>query len=63
MDPIDNIENYRFGMFYFNKNDSRVIVHKKTRWLGWTFNFSRLESYLILLLIIAIPIIVTTLFK
>jgi len=45
MDPVDNIENFKWGIFYFNKNDSRTIVPKHTRSFGWTLNFARWGSY------------------
>lgn len=54
IDPVDDATNYKWGVFYFNVKDTRVLVPKRKRWMGWTFNFARLESYLILLLIFAI---------
>jgi len=41
--------NYRWGIFYFNPGDSRVIVPKRNAWMGWTLNFARPSSFLILL--------------
>lgn len=58
MDPIDNIENYKLGIFYFNKTDKRIIVQKRLKWAGWTLNFARFESYLIIIFILSIPVIV-----
>jgi uncharacterized membrane protein len=56
MEPIDNPENYKWGIFYFNKTDSRTIVPKRTRALGWTFNFARWGSYAFTAIIIAIVV-------
>jgi len=53
IDPIDNPSNYRFGIFYFNMNDSRFFVPKKKRSMGYTFNFGHKISIILFLLIIA----------
>lgn len=47
----DNPENWKLGIFYFNKNDSRFIVPKRLKLLGWTFNFAHPISYVIMALI------------
>lgn len=55
MDPeVDNPDNYKFTIFYFNPNDKRVIVPKRNRFLGWTLNFGNIYSYFILGSFIAI---------
>jgi uncharacterized membrane protein len=51
-DPIDDINNYIWNIFYYNRNDSRIIVPKRTRFLGWTINFARPESYLLLFVVL-----------
>jgi uncharacterized membrane protein len=38
-DPIINSKNYKWGIFYFNKSDSRVFVPKRYG-KGYTVNFS-----------------------
>jgi len=53
IDPIDNPSNYKFGIFYFNSSDSRFIVPKKIRSMGYTFNFGHRISIIIFLLITA----------
>jgi uncharacterized membrane protein len=36
-DPnVHDPENYWLGLFYFNPKDTRVLVPKRTRGLGWT---------------------------
>ena len=40
--------NWRAGIFYFNKKDPRVRVPKRNPMLGWTLNFGNPISYLIL---------------
>ncbi len=54
---VDNPDNYRLTVFYFNKNDKRVIVPKRNRLLGWTLNFGQLNTYFLLGSIIAIVIL------
>jgi uncharacterized membrane protein len=45
-DPLVNDQdNYRFGIFYFNKKDSRRVVMKRNRLLGVTFNFAHPYAY------------------
>ncbi len=56
-DPyIDNPENYKWGIFYFNRNDRRFIVPKRIRWLGWTLNFAYRSAWLWLISMVSIAI-------
>jgi uncharacterized membrane protein len=62
MDPIDDPLNYKWGIFYNNKDDIRTVVPKRTRAFGWTLNFARPISYIfmgLLLLIVLISILLT----
>lgn len=43
-----NPEYYKWGLFYFNREDTRVLVPKVNRMMGWTLNFARPESYIII---------------
>lgn len=45
------------GLFYFNRNDSRVIVPKKNPSMGWTLNFASPSTYIALILIILIIVV------
>jgi uncharacterized membrane protein len=61
LDPdrnIRNTDNYKWGVFYYNPDDSRVIVPKRYRSMGWTFNFAHPVSYLILVGIIAFAVFI-----
>ena len=53
MDPVDDPSNYRFGVFYFNKNDIRTVVPKRSRYFGYTLNFAIWKSYIFVLAIFA----------
>lgn len=44
----DNPENWKWGIFYFNKKDFRFIVPKRNPILGWTFNFANPKVYIAL---------------
>ncbi|MEP6667662.1 MAG: DUF5808 domain-containing protein [Chthoniobacter sp.] len=33
--------NWKWGIFYFCRDDRRIIVPKRIRGLGWTINFAR----------------------
>jgi len=41
--------NWKLGLFYFNKEDNRILVDKKPAWMGTTINFAHRQSYLVML--------------
>lgn len=45
---IDNPENYKFNIFYYNPKDKRIIVPKQDRYRGWTINFGIFYTYLVI---------------
>jgi len=47
-------DHYKWGIFYYNPYDTRVIVPKRIKWAGWTLNFANPFSYLIILAIIGL---------
>jgi uncharacterized membrane protein len=56
MEPTEDSNNYKYGVFYYNESDARIIVPKRVKYLGWTLNFARPVSYLIIAGILAIVI-------
>lgn len=54
-------KNYKWGLFYFNPNDSRIIVPKRAKWMGWTLNFANPWTYVILATFICLAVLVGTL--
>jgi uncharacterized membrane protein len=54
-----NSDNYKWGFFYFNPKDPRVIVPKAIRWMGWTLNFARPEAYIIIIAFIFVVVLTT----
>ena len=55
---IEDPANYKWGIFYFNRKDRRIIVPKRLKMMGWTLNFANFYTYIILFLIFAIAIII-----
>jgi len=45
------------GIFYFNRNDYRIIVPKTNPYMGWTVNFASPYTYLFLIALAAIALI------
>jgi uncharacterized membrane protein len=47
-----------WGIFYFNPSDQRIFVPKRIEWLGWTLNFARPGSVILVIGFIAFVIII-----
>lgn len=62
-ESLNNPEKYKWGIFYYDPEDSRVFVPKNIQWLGYTVNFANPLTYLILAAFIALAIFVGTLDK
>jgi len=48
-------EHWKLGMFYFNPDDPALFVEKRTG-IGFTMNFARGLSWLVLLLVVVLPL-------
>lgn len=59
----ENIEYYKWGIFYFNPQDARTFVPKLNRWAGFTFNFASPFTYMIIIGIAAVITLVSILKK
>ena len=46
-------KNWKFGVFYFNKEDKRIFPPKRIDWMGFTLNFANPKSILAFLIMIA----------
>jgi len=56
-DPmVDDPNNYRLGIIYFNPKDKRAVVPKRNRLLGLTVNFAHPYAYWWTIGIVAIMI-------
>jgi uncharacterized membrane protein len=60
-DPVDDIQNYKWNIFYYNREDTRIIVPKRVRVFGWSLNFARKESYLVLVIIMEVIVLLSKL--
>lgn len=49
--------NWIWGMFYYNKDDKRLLPPKRIAWMGWTVNFANRNS--VLLFVFALLLILT----
>jgi uncharacterized membrane protein len=50
--------NWRARIFYVAPRDPRLWVPKRPPGIGWTLNFSRPASWLVLALILGVPLVV-----
>ena len=48
----DDPNNWKFGVFYYNKADHRIFPPKRIWQLGWTINFAHWPAWIILTLIL-----------
>ena len=49
MNPVDDISNYKYGIFYYNAQDPRTILPKRLKAMGYQLNFAKPLSYLIVI--------------
>lgn len=61
LDPVDNIVNYKMGIIYWNTQDSRFLVPRRERSMGYTLNFAHKNS-IFLFAFIVILFIVTVIY-
>jgi uncharacterized membrane protein len=45
--------NWKWGVFYFNKEDNRIFPPKRIPWMGWTINFANPKSILAFVLMLS----------
>ncbi len=56
-EPTKDPANYKLWIFYYNPKDSRFIVPKRIKWMGWTLNYAKPGAYLFLILVFLIVLI------
>jgi uncharacterized membrane protein len=44
--------NWIWGIFYYNKEDQRLLPPKRIEWMGWTVNFANTKSVLFFVFIL-----------
>ena len=47
--------NWKWGVFYYNKEDKRIMPPKKNPAMGWTINFANKKSVMTFLLLTLLP--------
>jgi uncharacterized membrane protein len=47
-----DLNNWSFIGCYYNKEDNRIFVPKRIKWMGITLNFANSKSYFALVLIL-----------
>ncbi len=52
-------KNWKYGLFYFNKDDKRIFSPKRNKYLGWTVNFANATSIITFLVLITLILLVT----
>jgi len=55
--------NWKWGVFYFNKKDKRIFPPKRISMTGWTVNFANPWSVLVFVAAIALAILASRLLK
>lgn len=58
----DDPNNWKLGIFYFNKMDKRILPPKRIKYFGWTVNFANPYSYLTLLVIVLLAMVISKYF-
>ncbi|WP_047486438.1 DUF5808 domain-containing protein [Chryseobacterium sp. YR221] len=51
-------DHWKWGIFYYNKDDKRLFPPKRNKFLGWTVNFANPYSILAMFLVITVFIFV-----
>ena len=46
-------KNWKWGVFYYNKEDNRIFPPKRIPWMGWTINFANIKSIFAFVLMLA----------
>jgi hypothetical protein len=54
--------NWKWGLFYYNKEDKRIMPPKKNPAMGWTINFANKRSVITFLLFTLLPTAIILLF-
>ncbi len=54
---------WKWGIFYFNKNDKRIFPPKRIKYMGWTVNFANPRSIFSLVLFFLIVLAILKFLK
>ena len=56
---INDPDNYKWGIFYYNREDLRGIVPKRNKWMGYTLNFAQPLAWVIILGIVVFAVVMS----
>ena len=59
----DDPANWKWGLFYFNKKDTRIFPPKRIKYLGWTVNFANPWSIILFLALLGVIVGIGMLMK
>jgi hypothetical protein len=48
---------WKYGLFYYDEDNPRLIVPKRVKWAGWTINTAHPQSWLVLLALLAVLLV------
>ncbi|CAA0195070.1 conserved hypothetical protein [Tenacibaculum maritimum] len=55
--------NWKYGIFYFNKDDKRLFPQKRNKYFGWTVNFANSTSIIVLVVLVIAIITISKFIK
>ncbi len=58
MELNDNDDHWKFGIFYYNKNDKRIFRPKRIPMMGWTLNFANPYAVIIISVMVILAFII-----
>jgi uncharacterized membrane protein len=54
----NDLQKWKWGIFYYNPDDDRILPPKKNPAMGWTINFANRQSILLFIFFLLIPLTV-----
>lgn len=57
----NNPEKYKWSLFYFDQEDTGVIVPKNLQGMGWTLNFAQPDAFLVVVGLVLLILITSIL--
>lgn len=56
-------KNWKWGLFYYNKEDKRIFPPKRNKLLGWTVNFANPLSIWVFIVLLVLVIMIAEFLK
>lgn len=58
----DDSKFWKYGLFYYNKEDKRLFPPKRIKWMGWTINFANPYSIIAFIVLLVAILMVINIF-